>query len=145
VQENHDEAVADIRRIETGHAVFHAVVVDGDYACGIMRGHRVIYFRRGWEPVPVGYWMDWAESGWGISEAAYKKLLVEARAALECREQLDRWIALEYDLQWLEYYEPEVYDARWWGRSLGDNGIFELKFQRWAKRTAAKLHAEKVA
>lgn len=43
--------------------------------------------------VRAGYWMDYPEVHWKISDSDYKKLPIETRAKMECDEQL------RYDLK----------------------------------------------
>lgn len=38
-----------------------------------------------------GYWMDWPEDHWKISEKKYYMLSDKERAALEAKEQATRW------------------------------------------------------
>jgi hypothetical protein len=64
------------------------------YGCAILDDpdHTFLFFKNGDpHPVPCGKWMGWPEKQWHISAAKYKKLSLEERATLECKEQVTRY------------------------------------------------------
>ena len=80
---------------------------DDKYRCVIMPNHRELCFKEGDPtPVPMGRWMDWHEKHWEMSGARYRKMPTAARAERECREQVEKWVADEYEDLKLDFWEP---------------------------------------
>ena len=53
---------------------------------GCRAGNELI-LKNGKNPVFAGYWMDFPESHWGITEGDYYKLSISERAKMEAKEQ----------------------------------------------------------
>jgi hypothetical protein len=93
---------------------------DGKYRCVIMgmdvsnpdspydpkgKGIELTFKEGDPTPVPTGSWMDWHESHWKVSEQQYQRLPVAQRAALEAREQVEKWIPEQYERKRRQWYE----------------------------------------
>ncbi|KKK47472.1 hypothetical protein LCGC14_3154870, partial [marine sediment metagenome] len=82
-------------------------------------------------------WMDWPEDHWGLTDTEYEILPREERAQLEAREQVQRWVALEFYQEWLVAYCPATYDLKWW-----DGGWSKMTLKK--REKLAKVLAEKI-
>ena len=54
----------------------------------------VLVTKDGGGPAPQGFWMDWQERSWGLSDKQYSALPDSNRATLEAKEQL-KWLSRE--------------------------------------------------
>ena len=115
---------------------------DGQYGSVILDDfeNRELVFKDGWEPAISGKWMDFEEEHWGLSKRDYRSMPEEARAELECREQVSKRVPSQFYGVWLETYHPEEYDRRWF--SQGGSMTFSGQRREWD--AILKLVAERI-
>ncbi len=115
------------------------IVETSDLGNGVKPAGRIWYLREGWEPAEAGRWMDWVEGHWGLSDRQYQSLPIEERAALECREQVERWIETEFNSCWLKTYHAELYGQLTEADAFEEDGIFGERAQVLLATTAQVL------
>lgn len=104
-----------------------AEVWNGEYGCATMaftdadwaaqdrengygRSGVHVYLRKGYAPAVSGFWMDFPEDHWGLTDDEYYALDASARAALECTEQATKYVNSQFTTQWVETYHPHRYN-----------------------------------
>jgi hypothetical protein len=65
-----------------------------------------VVLRDGWAPAAAGWWMDFPEPSWGISDSVYDALPRRSRARLEAQEQVSRYVEQQFSGNWLSLYHP---------------------------------------
>jgi len=87
--------------------------------------HTFILFKKGDpHPVPSGKWMGWPEKHWHIPLAKYKKMSLEERATLECKEQVKRYVAKQWLREYVSFYMPSQYEKGYWDFVTRRKGSF---------------------
>ena len=84
---------------------------EGEFGCAIHWNFRMVYLRDGWEPAPSGRWQGDAEPDWGMTSEQWYRLPIRERALMECREQVQHWVELEFGLRWLDQYYHEEFQG----------------------------------
>jgi hypothetical protein len=97
------------------------------YRCFILNdpGMTIVNFRIGNpHPAPSGKWMGQPEKRWRIPPAKYRKLTIEERATLECKEQIGRYVSKQWLDNYVSFYYPKEYETRYWEAVTKRKGAF---------------------
>ncbi|MDP2662025.1 MAG: hypothetical protein Q8R28_14975 [Dehalococcoidia bacterium] len=140
----HERSRVNFERLLAGESTLLAGGYHGDFGAAIDTSGQLYALKRGWEPALAGWWMDWPEEHWNLTEEEYLALPRQKRARLEAMEQAVKWVPGQFYMLWLGTYVPPPAGYKGW-IEFGEAGWDDVFTKESQERFRVLAHRERTA